>query len=155
MPKWLLEVDATISGSGFPGSGTSRLAAELSCVSSRVPLLTHPADILQAVRQSLCETGRLVLVEFRSEDPDVPILPLHKMGQVQVMKEIAANGLKLVGQFDEPPWQHVFFFARNDASVPVVQLIPWIPKVSIEANASAIPVASHSSPPPAASMKSP
>ena len=96
-----------------------------------------------------------MLVEFRSEDPDVPILPLHKMSQVQVMKEIAANGLKLVGQFDEPPWQHVFFFARNDASVPVVQLIPWNPKVSIGTNVSESRVAGPSSPPPAASMKSP
>lgn len=117
--------------------------------------LMHPAEILQAVRQSLCETGRLVLVEFRAEDPDVPILPLHKMSQVQVMKEITANGFKLVGQFDKLPWQHLFFFARNDASVQVVRLIPWSPKVSIEAKVSEFPVVSPSDPPPAVWQKSP
>lgn len=98
--------------------------------------LTHPEEVLQAVRQSLSETGRLVLVEFREEDPDVPILPLHKMSQTQVLKEITANDYQLVGQFDKLPWQHVLFFARTDASVPVVQLAPWNPKVSIEAKSS-------------------
>ena len=67
----------------------------------------------------------MVLVEFREEDPTVPIRPLHKMSQAQVLKEITANGFKLVEQFDELPWQHVLFFARNDSSLPRVRLTPW------------------------------
>jgi len=90
--------------------------------------LSHPEKVLKAVRASLNKSGRLVLVEFREEDPEVPILPLHKMSQGQVLKEISANGYKLVGQFDKLPWQHVLFFARDDGSVPVVPLIPWSPK---------------------------
>ena len=87
--------------------------------------LFQPAVILQAIHASLNETGRLVLVEFREEDPEVPIRPLHKMSQQQVRKEIGANRFKLVGQFNELPWQHVLFFARDDSSLPKKQLVPW------------------------------
>jgi cyclopropane fatty-acyl-phospholipid synthase-like methyltransferase len=87
--------------------------------------LSDPAEVLGVVRNSLKPEGRLVAVEFREEDPTVPILPLHKMSQRQVMKEIPANGLKLVGQFDEPPWQPVLEFARDDSPLPAVELSPW------------------------------
>ena len=46
--------------------------------------LSDPARILEAIYASLNETGRVVLVEFREEDPKVPIRPLHKMSQSQV-----------------------------------------------------------------------
>ncbi len=78
---------------------------------------SHPEQMLQAMRKSLKPTGRLVLVEFRLEDPDVPIKLLHKMSKEQVLKELAPNGYKLVDQFDKLPWQHVMFFGRDDARV--------------------------------------
>ena len=56
----------------------------------------------------------VVLVEFRKEDPDVPIKPLHKMSKKQILKEYRANGLTLVHEFDELPWQHLMFFGRAD-----------------------------------------
>lgn len=87
--------------------------------------LFQPEVILQAIHASLNKTGRLVLVEFREEDPEVPILPLHKMSQPQVMKEITANQFKLVEQFDELPWQHVMFFARTDSPLEEIELVPW------------------------------
>jgi hypothetical protein len=64
-------------------------------------------------------------VEFRAEDPAVPIKRLHKMSQRQCLKEYTANGFKLVGQFDELPWQHVLFFARDDSTLPAHELKPW------------------------------
>ena len=94
--------------------------------------LFEPAQILEAIHASLNKTGRLVLVEFREEDPKVPILPLHKMSQSQVMKEIGANRFKLVGQFDELPWQHVLFFARADSPLAEKQLVPWQPEESLQ-----------------------
>ncbi|MDG2408303.1 MAG: class I SAM-dependent methyltransferase [Pirellulales bacterium] len=75
---------------------------------------SHPEKMLRAIRKSLSKNGRLALVEFREEDPLVPIKPLHKMSKRQILKELAPNGFKLVGQFDGLPWQHVMFFGRDD-----------------------------------------
>lgn len=87
--------------------------------------LSDPVEVLKAVRASLKPEGRLVEVEFREEDPNVPIRPMHKMSQAQVMREIPANGFKLVGQYDGLPWQHVMFFARDDSPLKVHVLRPW------------------------------
>lgn len=89
--------------------------------------LSNPVEILAAVHKSLKPDGRLVLVEFREEDESVPILPLHKMSQLQVVKELEANDFKLVGQFDRLPWQHVLQFARHDSELPKAPLQPWRP----------------------------
>lgn len=75
---------------------------------------SHPEQMLAAMRKALKPKGRLVLVEFRAEDPEVPILPLHKMTKPQVLAELEPNGFKLVESFDKLPWQHVLFFERND-----------------------------------------
>jgi len=74
--------------------------------------LSYPEHMLKALRKSLKPDGRIVLVEFRGEDPTVPIKPLHKMTKKQVRKELEPNGYKLVEEFDELPWQHVMFFGK-------------------------------------------
>lgn len=74
---------------------------------------SHPEQMLAAIRKSLKPTGRVALVEFRAEDPAVPIKPLHKMSKEQIMKEFPPNGFKLVEQFDKLPWQHLMFFERD------------------------------------------
>jgi ubiquinone/menaquinone biosynthesis C-methylase UbiE len=76
---------------------------------------SHPEHMLAAIRRSLKRTGRVALVEFRAEDPAVPIKPLHKMSKAQIMKEFPPNGFKLVEEFDKLPWQHLMFFQRDDA----------------------------------------
>ncbi|MEQ8791613.1 MAG: class I SAM-dependent methyltransferase [Pirellulaceae bacterium] len=75
---------------------------------------SHPEHMLRAMRNSLSPEGRIVLLEYRGEDPKVPIKPLHKMTKEQIMKEYPANGLKLVGEFDKLPWQHMLFFGRDE-----------------------------------------
>jgi ubiquinone/menaquinone biosynthesis C-methylase UbiE len=75
---------------------------------------SYPQQMLTAMRQSLAKTGVVVLVEYREEDPKVPIKPLHKMSRQQILKELQANGFRLVKQFDELPWQHMLFFGRDD-----------------------------------------
>lgn len=77
--------------------------------------LSHPEHVLRALRESLKADGRIALVEFRLEDPQVPIKLLHKMSKKQIVKEFPANGFKLVEEFDELPWQHLMFFQRDDA----------------------------------------
>jgi len=77
---------------------------------------SHPELMLQAIRRSLKENGQVCLVEYRAEDPKVPIKRLHKMSKEQILKEFEPNGFKLVREFDRLPWQHVMYFARDDAA---------------------------------------
>lgn len=74
---------------------------------------SHPQQMLSALRQSLSDTGVIALLEYREEDPAVPIKPLHKMSKRQIMKEYRANGFKLARQYDGLPWQHLMFFERD------------------------------------------
>jgi ubiquinone/menaquinone biosynthesis C-methylase UbiE len=76
---------------------------------------SHPEQMLAAMRKALKPSGRVALVEFRLEDPEVPIKLEHKMSKEQIMKEFPPNGFKLVGEFEKLPWQHVMFFGRDDA----------------------------------------
>ncbi len=76
---------------------------------------SHPELMLAAMRASLADGGKIVLLEFREEDPKVPIKPLHKMSKRQVLKELKPNGFRLVREFDALPWQHMMFFEKNDA----------------------------------------
>ena len=75
---------------------------------------SHPEYMLRAMRKSLSAEGRIVLGEFRSEDPEVPIKKLHKMSRDQIIKEMRHNGLQLANEFNELPWQHMMFFGRDD-----------------------------------------
>jgi len=83
---------------------------------------SHPEHMLKAMREALKPDGRMVLVEFRLEDRNVPIKLLHKMSKKQILKEIPPNGFKLIEQFDKLPWQHVMFFARDDSDLPEIKL---------------------------------
>ena len=80
---------------------------------------SYPEHMLQAMRKSLKPDGRIALAEFRLEDPTVPIKLLHKMSKRQILKEYEPNGLKLVEQYDELPWQHLMFFSP-DENAPAV-----------------------------------
>ncbi|MFM1904097.1 MAG: Ubiquinone/menaquinone biosynthesis C-methyltransferase UbiE [Planctomycetota bacterium] len=74
---------------------------------------SHPAEMLTRLRESLAADGRLVLAEFRGEDPAVPIKPLHKMTKAQVLAELEPAGFRLDRSFDRLPWQHLLFFASD------------------------------------------
>jgi SAM-dependent methyltransferase len=77
--------------------------------------LGYPVQVLAAVRRALKPGGRVVLVEFRAEDPEVPIKPEHKMSRKQVLRELSANGFRLESSFDDLPWQHLLTFVDADA----------------------------------------
>ena len=77
--------------------------------------LGYPEQVLRSVRAALKPRGQVVLIEFRAEDPEVPIKPEHKMTRAQVERELAANGFRLARAFEELPWQHMLFFERDDA----------------------------------------
>jgi 2-polyprenyl-3-methyl-5-hydroxy-6-metoxy-1,4-benzoquinol methylase len=89
---------------------------------------SYPEPMLRGMRESLAPGGTVVLVEYRGEDPQVPIKPEHKMTKPQIMKELNANGFKLVKQFDKLPWQHMMWFGReDDATLEAVEPTLWNP----------------------------
>ena len=75
---------------------------------------SHPEQMLAKMREALKPDGVVVLVEFRMEDPKVPIKILHKMSKQQINKELPPNGFRLVREYDELPWQHMMFFGRDE-----------------------------------------
>lgn len=76
--------------------------------------LEYPQEMLTAIKESLKPDGKILLIEYRGEDPAVAIKPLHKMTVRQVEKELKANGFKLVenGQFMNI--QHFLVFEKED-----------------------------------------
>ena len=81
---------------------------------------SHPESMLWHIYRSLKPNGVIALLEYRAEDPSVPIKPLHKMSKTQIMKEYQQNGFKLVRETNELPWQHLMFFARDDSPLPEI-----------------------------------
>jgi precorrin-6B methylase 2 len=74
--------------------------------------LEYPQEMLQALYKSLKPDGRLLLIEYRAEDPNVPIKALHKMSVAQVNKELAANGFRLYKQEPGLPIQHFLLYEK-------------------------------------------
>jgi len=81
---------------------------------------SDPEATLRGLRQALKPGGRLVLVEFRGEDPEVPIQPEHKMTVAQVREEIEPQGFSFKELHDFLPWQHIITFEKpaDDDSPP-------------------------------------
>jgi ubiquinone/menaquinone biosynthesis C-methylase UbiE len=72
----------------------------------------QPQTMLQRMKTALKTGGRLVLLEYRGEDPDVPIRPEHKMTKAQVKQELEHEGFKQQRVYDDLPWQHLFIFTK-------------------------------------------
>jgi ubiquinone/menaquinone biosynthesis C-methylase UbiE len=73
---------------------------------------SQPQKMLQKMRDALKPAGRLVLLEYRAEDPNVPILPEHKMTREMVKLEVEHEGFKLATVNEDLPRQHLFVFTR-------------------------------------------
>ena len=73
----------------------------------------HPYEMTEAMCRALKPGGRLVFVEFRAEDPKVPIKEVHKMSEAQVRKEMAVHPLEWTETIRTLPWQHVIVFKKR------------------------------------------
>ncbi|MDE3196548.1 MAG: class I SAM-dependent methyltransferase [Acidobacteriota bacterium] len=73
---------------------------------------SEPEKMLDRMRDSLKPGGRLVLLEYRGEDPKVPIRPEHKMTLKQVQREVEPEGLKFEQSIEVLPEQHIIVFRR-------------------------------------------
>jgi ubiquinone/menaquinone biosynthesis C-methylase UbiE len=71
-----------------------------------------PHEMLAAIVRALKSGGQVAFVEFRANDPAVPIKPLHTMTEEQVRKEAAAHPLEWVKTVRDLPWQHVIVFRK-------------------------------------------
>ena len=72
----------------------------------------YPKEMMEGVVRSLKNGGRVVLVEYRKENPLIPIKALHKMTQKQARKEMKAVGLQGVETKNFLPQQHVMVFEK-------------------------------------------
>jgi SAM-dependent methyltransferase len=75
--------------------------------------LSRPQEMLRHIREALKPGGRLVLLEYRKEDPAIPIRPEHKMSVSEAKLELEAEGFKLSRVDDELPRQHVLIFTKR------------------------------------------
>lgn len=74
--------------------------------------LSHPQEVMQEIVRALKPDGRFVLLEYRMEDPQVPIKLLHKMSEKQAVLEMKSVGLRLRENTANLPWQHCMIFVK-------------------------------------------
>ena len=129
---WALDVQpemVSLLEAGAKRSGLTQIEARLSAVddvklpASSVDLavmvdvyheLAYPYEVLASVLKALKPGGRLVFVEYKAEDPRVPIKQLHKMSEAQIKKEAAVFPLDWERTVSTLPWQHVVVFRKRD-----------------------------------------
>jgi precorrin-6B methylase 2 len=97
----------TVTNPGLPAA-----AVDLIFIVDAYHEFSHPREMSTAMLEALRPGGKLVLVEYRAEDPTVPIKPLHKMSEAQVRKEMTAVGFEWVATSTYLPQQHVVVFAK-------------------------------------------
>jgi SAM-dependent methyltransferase len=129
---WAVDVQpemVSLLQAGAKGSGLAQIEARLSAVddvklpASSVDLavmvdvyheLAYPYEVMASVLKALKPGGRLVFVEYKAEDPRVPIKQLHKMSEAQIKKEAAVFPLDWERTVSTLPWQHVVVFRKRD-----------------------------------------
>jgi len=75
--------------------------------------LSQPQLVLRHIKASLKPGGRLALVEYRKEDPNVPIRPEHKMSVADAKLEVEAEGFTLTTINEDLPRQHILIFTKS------------------------------------------
>lgn len=76
--------------------------------------IARPQLMLRRLREALKDDGRLVLLEYRKEDPTVPIRPEHKMSVAEVKMELEPEGFRVDKVLDVLPWQHILICKKKD-----------------------------------------
>jgi len=129
---WAVDVQpemVSLLQAGAKRSGLAQIEARLSAVDdvklpgSSVDLavmvdvyheLAYPYEVMASVLKALKPGGRLVFVEYKAEDPRVPIKQLHKMSEAQIKKEAAVFPLDWERTVSTLPWQHVVVFRKRE-----------------------------------------
>ncbi|MEM1002614.1 MAG: methyltransferase domain-containing protein [Bacteroidota bacterium] len=74
---------------------------------------SFPYEVIMSIKDALKPNGKIYLIEYRMEDPRVPIKLLHKMSGSQAVKEMEAAGFALESNIDNLPWQHCMIFVKS------------------------------------------
>ena len=74
---------------------------------------SHPYEMMKGIVSALKPGGKVYLIEYRGEDPKVPIKRLHKMTEQQAIREMQAVGLKWIETRDFLPRQHFMVFVKT------------------------------------------
>jgi len=77
---------------------------------------SRPQAMLRRLRDALKPGGRMVLLEYRKEDPAIPIRPEHKMSVSEAKLEVEAEGFTLAKVDESLPRQHILIFTARPAS---------------------------------------
>jgi predicted methyltransferase len=77
---------------------------------------SQPQAMLRHLREALKPGGRLVLLEYRKEDPSIPIRPEHKMSVAEAKLEVEAEGFALSKVDESLPRQHILIFTAKPAT---------------------------------------
>ncbi|WP_353131588.1 class I SAM-dependent methyltransferase [Limnohabitans sp.] len=114
---------------GVKRSGLTQIEAKLSAVDDvKLPAssldlavmvdvyheLAYPYEVMASLLKALKPGGRLVFVEYKAEDPLVPIKQLHKMSEAQIKREAAVFALEWERTVRTLPWQHVVVFRKRN-----------------------------------------
>jgi len=75
--------------------------------------LAYPYEVMRSLIRALKPGGRVVLVEYRGEDPAVPIKPLHKMSEAEIRREMSVLPLVWERTSERLPMQHIVVFRRS------------------------------------------
>lgn len=92
--------------------GLSSESVDLAILVDVYHEFSHPWEMLRGIYSALKPGGRLVLVEYRGEDPRIPIARLHKMTEKQVRREITVHSLVWVKTLHLLPRQHIIIFQK-------------------------------------------
>ena len=128
---WAVDVQPemiSLLQAGAKRSGLTQIEARISAVNdvnlpaSSVDLavmvdvyheLSHPYEVIASILKALKPGGRIVFVEYKAEDPRVPIKPLHKMSEAQIKREASVFPLVWERTVNTLPWQHVVVFRKR------------------------------------------
>jgi ubiquinone/menaquinone biosynthesis C-methylase UbiE len=107
----LANYEAVLGAAGDPHLPAGRI--DLALLVDVYHEFSQPQQMLRRIRASLTPDGRMVLLEYRKEDPQVPILPAHKMSVAEVKAEIEPEGFRLEKTLENLPRQHILIFRKN------------------------------------------
>ena len=106
----IANVEPVLGGIDSPNLAAS--SVDLAFIVDAYHEFSHPFEMGQGLFQALKPGGQLVLIEYRGEDPSVPIKRLHKMTAQQAGKEMRALGFNGPDVLDVLPQQHILIFTK-------------------------------------------